>query len=325
MSVKRPTHAVIGVLCLAAGAGIGHAQDYPTRPVRLVVPYAAGGGTDAIARYLARGLEQRLGQPFIVENRPGQGTAIGGAYVAKAAPDGYTLLMATSSTVAISPSVYKNLPYDPAKDFAPIALVAAVPFVLIVHPALQVDKVEDLVRLAKAKPGALSYASAGAGAAHHVYMELFKSMKDMDIKHVPYRGGGPALTDVVAGHVPMMFADAAQALQLIRNGRVKALAVSTAERIETLPGVPTMHEAGVTGYEANAWQCVLAPASTAGTIVAKLNAALIDFMGTAEARRHFLDLGMKPLSSTPAELGDYIRSEIRRWAAVVEAAGATAE
>ena len=180
----------------------GHAQDYPTRPVHFVVPYAAGGGTDAMARFLAKGLEQRLGQPFIIENRPGQGTSVGGAYVARAKPDGYTLLMATSSTVAINASLYKNLSYDPAKDFSPIALIAAVPFVLIVHPSLPVDTVAGLVELAKAKPGALSYASGGGGAPHHIYAELFKSMTGIDIKHIPYRGGGPALTDVVAGHVP---------------------------------------------------------------------------------------------------------------------------
>jgi len=323
LSLRRLIFATLGMFCL--GVVAGQSQDYPARPVHLVVPYAAGGGTDAIARYLARGLEQRLRQPVIVENRPGQGTAVGAAYVAKAAPDGYTLLMATSSTVAINPSIYKNLTYDPVRDFSPIALIAAVPFVLIVHPALEVDSLDDLVRLAKAKPGALSYASGGAGAPHHVYMELLKSMKALDIKHVPYRGGGPALTDVVAGHVPLMFADAAQALELIRNGRVKALAVSTSQRLDTLPQVPTMDEAGATGYEANAWQCVVAPAKTPQAIVAKLNGTLVDIMGAPETRNHFLRLGMQPLSSTPEELGRYIQSEIRRWAAIVQAAGAAAE
>jgi tripartite-type tricarboxylate transporter receptor subunit TctC len=324
LSWRKLTRSAVVALCVAAPAAIW-AQDYPTRPVRLVVPYAAGGGTDAMARYIARGLEQRLGQPVIVENRPGQGTAVGGAYVAKAAPDGYTLLMATSSTVAINPSIYKNLSYDPAKDFSPIALIAAVPFVLIAHPSLGVDSVEALARLAQAKPGALSYASGGAGAPHHIYMELFKSMKALDIKHVPYRGGGPALTDVVAGHVPIMFADVAQATELIRNGRVKGLGVTTGKRVATLPEIPTMHEAGATGYEANSWQCVVAPAHLPEAIVAKLNGALLDFMAQAETQKHFLGLGMRPLSSTPAELGDYIRAEIKRWAAVVQTAGAAAD
>jgi tripartite-type tricarboxylate transporter receptor subunit TctC len=322
---SKRTRIALMALCVGLIGGPVSAQDYPTRPVRLVVPYAAGGDTDAMARYIARGLEQRLGQPVIVENRPGQGTAVGGAYVAKAAPDGYTLLMATSSTVAINPSIYKNLSYDPAKDFSPIALIAAVPFVLIAHPSLGVDSVDALVRLAQAKPGALSYASGGAGAPHHIYMELFKSMKALDIKHVPYRGGGPALTDVVAGHVPIMFADVAQATELIRNGRVKGLGVTTGKRVDTLPEIPTMHEAGATGYEANSWQCVVAPANLPDAIVAKLNGALRDFMAQAETQKHFLGLGMQPLSSTPAELGDYIRSEIKRWATVVQTAGAAAD
>ena len=219
-------HFALISICLAFGASFALAQDYPTKPVHLVVPYAAGGGTDAIARYLARGLEGRLGQPVIVENKSGQGTAVGGAYVARAVPDGYTLLMATSSTVAINVSIYKNLSYDPVKDFSPISMIAAVPFVLIVHPSLGVDSVEALIKLAKSKPGALSYASGGGGTPHHIYMELFKTMAGIDLKHIPYRGGGPALTDVVAGHVPVMFADVAQAQELIRSGRVKALAVS---------------------------------------------------------------------------------------------------
>jgi tripartite-type tricarboxylate transporter receptor subunit TctC len=312
-------------VCAAFGASFASAQDYPTKPVHLVVPYAAGGGTDAIARYLARGLEQRLGQSVIVENKSGQGTAVGGAYVARAAPDGYTLLMATSSTVAINVSIYKNLPYDPAKDFSPISMIAAVPFVLIVHPSLGVDSVEALIKLAKSKPGALSYASGGGGTPHHIYMELFKTMAGIDLKHIPYRGGGPALTDVVAGHVPVMFADVAQAQELIRSGRVKALAVSVRKRVETLPIVPTMHEAGVVGYEASSWQCVVAPARLPQPIVAKLNKALADLMAMPETKAHFLGLGWVPQSSTPAELGDYIGSEILRWAVVIRAAGVSAE
>ena len=323
MSEFRRYAAIFAALAL--GANIAAAQDYPAKPIHLIVPYVAGGGTDAVARYLARGLEQRLGQPVIVENKSGQGTAVGGAYVAKAAPDGYTLLMATSSTVAINVSIYKNLPYDPVKDFTPISMIAAVPFVLIAHPSLGVDSVEDLIKLAKSKPGVLSYASGGGGAPHHIYMELFKTMAGIDLKHIPYRGGGPALTDVVAGHVPVMFADVAQAQQLIRSGRVKALAVSVRKRLETLPAVPTMHEAGVAGYEANSWQCVVGPARVAQPIVAKLNKTLVDLMAKPETKAHFIGLGWVPQTSTPAELGDYIGSEVLRWAVVVKAAGATAE
>ena len=243
--------ALIGALCLA-GAGIGLAQQqYPTKPVRIVVPYAAGGGTDALARYLAHGLERRLGQPFIIENRPGQGTATGATYVARTAPDGYTLLAATSSTLAFNPSVYKKLAYAPTSDFSLISLIAAVPFVLVVNPAVPAHSVRELIALARSKPGALSYASGGMGAPHHIYMELFKSMTGVDIKHIPYRGGGPALGDVVAGHVPIMFGDVGQVTGLVREGRVRGLGVTVGGRVETIPDVPTMVEAGLAGYEAN--------------------------------------------------------------------------
>jgi len=314
--------AIVGVFCVFVAAD-AHAQDYPTQPVRVVVPYAAGGGTDATARFLSKGLEQRLGQPFIVENRPGSGTTVGATYVARATPDGYTLLLGTSSTFAIAVSLYKRLPYDPTKDFSPISIVAAVPFVLVVHPSLPVNSVMDLVRLAKSKPGELNYASGGIGAPHHVYAELFKTMAGIDLRNVTYRGGGPALQDVVAGHVPMTFADAAQALALIRDGRVKALAVTVARRLETMPDVPTMHEAGVTGYEANAWVAMAAPPNLPAPIVDKLNRTLTGMMTSSETKDHFLKLGMQPLTSTPAELGDYFRTEIVRWAKVIEAAGAT--
>jgi tripartite-type tricarboxylate transporter receptor subunit TctC len=315
--------AVLGALCLVASAGRGDAQDYPTKPVRIVVPYAAGGGTDALARFLASGLEKRLGQPFIIENRPGQGTATGGLFVARAAPDGYTLLAATSSTLAFNPSVYKKLPYDPATDFSPITLVAAVPFVLVVNPALPVNSVGDLVALAKSKPGELSYGSGGMGAPHHIYMELFKSMTGADIRHVPYRGGGPALNDVVAGHVPMMFGDVGPVTGLVREGRVKGLGVTVGKRVETIPDVPTLVEAGLAGYEANSWQSIVAPANVPRPIVTALNKALTGFLAEPATREHFLKLGMQPLSSTPEEFGAYIRAEITKWAPIIKAAGAT--
>ena len=318
--------AVLILLFLAlSGGSFARADDYPTRPVRLVVPYAAGGGTDAMARFVARGLEPRLGQPVIVENRPGSGTATGGAHVAKAAPDGYTLLMATSSTLAINASMYKNLPYDPAVDFSPISMVATVPFVLIVHPALGVTSVDGLLRLARQKPGALSYASGGVGAPHHVYMELLKSIAGLDIKHIPYRGGGPALTDVVAGHVPIMFADVAQALELVQSGRDIALGVTTATRVATMPQVPTLQEAGIADYEANSWQCMVAPARLAEPIVTRLNKALVEVLATRETQVHFTKLGVQPLATTPAETSAYIRREIARWAKVVRSLGTIEE
>jgi tripartite-type tricarboxylate transporter receptor subunit TctC len=320
LSCSRFARASLVLLSLAVCGGV-RADDYPAHAVRVIVPYAAGGGTDAMARFIARGLEARLGQAFIVENRPGSGTATGGAYVAKSAPDGYTLLMATSSTLAINPNMHKNLPYDPAVDFSPIGMVAAVPFVLIVHPSLTVTSVDGLIRLAREKPGALSYASGGVGAPHHVYMELLKSITGVDIKHIPYRGGGPALTDVTAGHVPIMFADVAQALELVREGRVIALGVTTARRVDTMPQVPTLQEAGIADYEANSWQCVVAPAHVPGPIVTRLNKALMDILAMPETRHHFTALGVQPVTATPAETGAYIRSEIARWAKVVRSIG----
>ncbi len=244
-------------------------------------------------------------------------------FVARAAPDGYTLLAATSSTLAFNPSVYKKLPYDPVTDFSPITLIAAVPFVLVVNPALPAGSVADLVRLAKSKPGELSYASGGMGAPHHIYMELFKSMTGTDIRHVPYRGGGPALNDVVAGHVPMMFGDVGPVTGLVREGRVKGLGVTVGKRVETIPDVPTLVEAGLAGYEANSWQSIVAPANVPRPIVAALNKALTGFLAEPATREHFLKLGMQPLSSTPEEFGAYIRAEITKWAPIIKAAGAT--
>jgi tripartite-type tricarboxylate transporter receptor subunit TctC len=312
--------AVAGALCLA-GATAAAPQElktYPTKPVRIVVPYAAGGGTDALARFLAQGLEKRLGQPFIIENRPGQATATGAAYVARAAPDGYTLLAATSTTLAINPGVYRKLAYDPLTDFAPISLVAAVPFVLVVNPSLPAGSVAELVALARSKPGELSYASGGMGAPHHIYMELFKSMTGTDIKHIPYRGGGPALADVVAGHLPLMFGDVGQVTSLVRERRLRALAVTVGKRLETLPEVPTMIEAGLAGYEANSWQSMVAPANVPAPIVAALNGALAE----DAVRSHLLKLGMQPMASTPQEFADYLRAEIVKWAPIIKAAGA---
>ncbi|CAN0330082.1 unnamed protein product, partial [Phaeothamnion confervicola] len=237
----------IVALCAVAsiGAASAQAQTYPNRPIKLVVPYAAGGGTDALARFIARGMEQRLGQPVIIENRAGSGTTIGAAMVARAEPDGHTLLMGTSATFAIAPGLYQRLPYDPTKDFSPVMLVASVPFVLTVNPSLGVKTAQEFIALAKRKPGELSYASGGPGAPHHIYAELLKSMTGIDIKHVPYRGGGPALNDVVAGHVPIYFADAGPAAPLIKSGKLIALGVTTATRANNIPDVPTLHEAGV--------------------------------------------------------------------------------
>ena len=230
-------------------------------------------------------------------------------------------MVGTASTFAAAPGLYKRLAYDPNKDFAPVMLFATVPFVLVVHPSLGVGSVRELVALAKSKPGELSYASAGVGAVHHIFCELFMNMTGIEMKHVPYRGGGPALNDVVAGHVPVYFADAGPAAALIKGGQLKALGVTTATRAGNLPEVPTLHEAGVAGYEANTWQMMVGPAGMPQPIVARLNAALADVMRTPEAQKHFTGLGMQPAIGTPAEAAEHIRKESARWTAIIKRIG----
>ncbi len=312
-------------ILLAGCTGSALAQDYPSRPVKVVVPFPAGGGTDALTRYVAKGMEQRLGQPFIIENHAGAGTTLGATAVARSAPDGYTIMVGTASTFAVAPGLYKRIAYDPTKDFSPVMLFATVPFVLVVNPALGVNSVQELIALAKSKPGELAFASAGTGAVHHIYMELLMSMAGISMRHVPYRGGGPALNDVVAGHVPIYFADAGPAGPLIKSGQLKALGVTTMTRASNLPDVPTLNEAGVTGYEANTWQMMAGPAQLPAPIVLRLNKALGNVMQTPEAQKHFIGLGMQPMTSTPAEAAEHIRKEAAKWIAIIKGIGLSVE
>lgn len=313
--------AALAVAAVLVQGTLAHAQDYPNRPVKIVVPFGAGGGTDALARFLARGLEQRLGQPFIIENRGGSGTTLGATAVARSEPDGYTIMLGTASTFAAAPGLYKKLAYDPTRDFSPIILLATVPFVLTVNPSLNVNSVQELIALAKSKPGELTFATAGVGSVHHMFTELLMSMTGIDMKHVPYRGGGQAINDVVAGHVPVYFADVGPAAPLIMAGNLRALGVTTATRTANLPEVPTLNEAGVTGYEANTWQMIVGPARMPEPVVAKLNAALVEFMQTPEAQRHFISLGMQPTTSTPQQAQDYINVEAARWTKIIKGIG----
>lgn len=299
------------------------AQGYPSRPVLFVVPYAPGGGTETMARLLGRRLEQRLGKPFVIENRPGAGTAIGATFVAKSLPDGHTILLATSTTMAINVSIYSNLSYDPIKDLMPVALFSDIPFVLVVNPALPVHSVADLVTLARRTPGGLSYASNGHGGAGHLYAELLKSMTGIAMTHVPYKGLAPAFNDVVAGHVPLMFGDFGTALPLIRAGQLRALGVTTAQRVAAAPEIPPLSQAGLPGYVASSWQMVVAPAAIPKPILHKLNAELRAILAEPEIQKDFTDRGLIPVvSPSPEELQGYVRSEIVRWSKVVEQAGA---
>ncbi len=318
MCVLRIAACAVLAFCLS---GAAQAQDYPGQPVKLVVPFPAGGGTDALARWFAKGLETKFNQPFVVENRAGSGTTLGAGFVARAAPDGYTIMLGTSSTYAIAPNVYKKVPFD-LKDFAPIALVAEVPFVLVVNPSLPVKSVMELVALVKSKPGAMSYASAGIGTQHHVNAELLKTLTGIEMTHVPYRGGGPALQDVIAGHVPIYFGDVSTVMPLARAGKVRALALTISQRLDAFPEVPTMHEAGITNYNASAWQAFVAPAGTPPAIVTRLNQALLEVVKSPETQKRFFELGLRPPTSTPDEPGAFMKSELARWGKVVEAAGA---
>src|SRR4029450_12812279 len=273
-----PGYALLALLAVVA-AGVGaNAEPYPTRPATFVVPFAPGGGPEFLPRMWGQRLEQRLGKPFVIENRPGGGGVIGALSVARAAPDGYTILMAPSPVMAINVALHKKLPYDPAVDFVPVALVVATPYVLVVAPSLPVQSVADLIELAKAKPGQLSFASAGLGTPHHLFAQLFKGMTGVEMTHVPYRGSVPALTDVAAGHVQLMFCDIPPALGLINEGKVRALGVSTKERVAALPDLASLAEQGLADFDAASWQMVAAPAATPKDIVERLHAEMKGLM-----------------------------------------------
>ncbi len=298
------------------------AQDYPSRVVTMVSPYAAGGGADLTARLVAQKLAERLGKSFIVENRLGAGGVIAAASVAKAAPDGHTLFMGTSTQLAIQVTLHKALPYDPAADFVPIALIASVPFVLMVNPSLPVHSVTDLVRLAKKKPGQLSYGSSGVGGPPHLYMELLESMTGMTMTHIPYKGTAEAIIDVVAGHVPVIFSDIAPAVGLLKDGKLRALGISSATRFANLPEVPPLAEAGVPGFDAVAWTMLVAPAKTPNEIVGALYTQTKSVMALPDVQKQLIESGNIPLSSPPPEeLRAFVKSEISRWAKVVQQAG----
>ena len=299
------------------------AQSYPTRPVTIIVPYAAGGTTDVIARELGRRLEQRLGQPFIVEYKPGAASAIGAGYVARATPDGYTILLGTSTTMAINVSIYKNLSYDPTRDLVPIALVAGVPFMLVVNPALPIRTIPDFVNVARSNARGLTYASNGAGGAAHLFAELLKGTLGIGLTHVPYKGLAPALNDIVGGHVDTMFTDFATALPLVRDGKLRAIGVSTAARVGPAPDIPALAQVGLPGFDASSWQMMIAPAKTPRPIVDRLNSELNAIMSDPATQRAFADRGHVPLTGGSSEqLARFVKSEIARWGEVVTRAGA---
>jgi tripartite-type tricarboxylate transporter receptor subunit TctC len=312
-----------GVVAGLVASSAAQAQDYPTRAVTIVVPFTPGGSTDIVARLLAQMLEQRLGKNFVIENRPGAGTLIAAAAVAKAEPDGYLLLMAPSSTMAVNVTLYKKLPYDPTVDFVPLAGLARVPFVLLVNPSLPVGSLTDLIAYAKARPGQLSFASVGPGVPHHLYAEMLMNTDGISMTYVPYKGSAPALNDVVAGHIPLMFSDIAPALGMLQAGKVRALGVTTFARVPVIPDVPPIAEAGLPTFGAMpGWHMLVAPGQTPRPIVEKLHRELVDIVALPAIESEFLKLGMLRFENTSVDgLREFVKSEILRWGKVVEQAG----
>jgi tripartite-type tricarboxylate transporter receptor subunit TctC len=321
LALSRRALLAAGLPAIALGAAraqIG-GENYPERQVSFIVPFAPAGGTDILTRLLAQKLEARLGKSFVVENRPGAGTILATNYLAKSPPDGYTIMMAVSS-LAADVTLYKSLPYDPGKDFALVALIARVPFVLVVSPSLPVNNVEDLIKLAKQRT--LGYGSGGVGAFHHLAAALFSSMTGIKMTHVPYRGTAPALNDLMAGYIQVMFTDYGPAAPLISSGKLRALAVTTKKPFAMLPEVPPLADAGVPGFDAAAWQGVIAPSPTPPVIVAKLNGELNAAVAMNDVRTRMRDIGMLPVGTgSPEELAQFFQSEIVRWGKVVQDAG----
>jgi len=311
--------AIAAALVVAAPAV--HAQTYPNKPIRLVLPYPPGGGSDTIARPLAQRLTAALGQQVIVDNRGGASGNIGMELAAKAPPDGYTIVMALTAQLAVNPSLFRKLPYDPVKDFAPITLMASGPYILVVHPSLPAKSVREFVALARKHPGQITYASSGNGSGGHLAAALLGSMTGIKMLHVPYKGGGPALVDLLAGNVQMLFSTYAAGKGHIQSGRIRALAVSTAKRPSIIPDLPTVAESGVPGYDSGVWYAMLAPAGTPHDIVAKLNREIVRVLHTPEYTKLLVNGAIDPVGSTPEELATHIKSEIAKYAKVIKEAG----
>jgi tripartite-type tricarboxylate transporter receptor subunit TctC len=311
---------VFSGILLALTTLVAHAEAYPTHTVTILCPFAPGGGTDLIARAVAQRLEQRLGKSFVVENRTGAGTVIAAAATAKATPDGYTLMQATSGTMAMNGTIFKNLSYDPEKDLVPVSLVAGVPFLLVVNPNLPVHSVADLVKLAKEKH--LTYGSGGVGAFHHLNAELFSSMTGIKMTHVPYKGSVPAMTDLVGGQIDVLFVDIGPSIQLIRAGKARALGITSAEPAAAAPEVAPLAKVGLPGFDTTAWQMIVAPAKTPLPVVEKLNIEINALVQSDDIVKQFVALGLVPIGKgSLKELDAYVKSETARWATVIRNAG----
>ena len=314
--------AMATIACLH---GAAFAQTYPTKPVRIVVPFPPGGGTDIGTRILAQKLSEAWGQSVVVENKGGAAGIVGSEFTAKAAPDGYTLMMGNIGTHAINVSLYKKLPYDPVRDFAPVSQVAGLPLFLLVHPSVPANSTTDLVALLKSKPGQFDYSSSGSGGSMHVAAELFKSMAGVRIVHIPYKGGGPAVADLIAGQVKISFATVLETLGHVKSGKVRALAVTSSRRSLAAPEYPTVAESGLAGYESTSWLALFAPAGTPREIVARVSADAARVMNTPEVRERFVAQGADPIGSTPEQLAAVLARDIAKYAKVMKDSGTQPE
>jgi tripartite-type tricarboxylate transporter receptor subunit TctC len=318
--------ALVAAAFAATGATPARAEDYPARPVTIIVPYAAGGTLDTVARYLGKALSEHLGKTFLIENKAGGGTVIGANAVAKAAPDGYTLLMGSSTPLAINATLYKNLPYDARTDLKLLALVAASPLVMIVNPQVPIHSLSELVAAAKAKPKSLTYASAGIGSPHHLFMELLMTTTGIEMTHVPYRGTPPALTDVISGQIPLMFCDLISGLEMMKAGKVRPISTGTQQRLAVLPDVPSIREQGLADFNAASWLGVAATGSTPEPIKAKLHDELVRIVESDAFKATVDRLGMSAMhSGSLGELDAFVQAEIARWGDVVRKSGASVQ
>jgi len=324
MNLRTLLGAAIGATILLHSAG-ALAQAWPAKPIRLMVPFPPGGSTDIVARIVAQKLSERLGQSIVIENRGGAGGTIGTALIAKSAPDGYNLAVASTSTHVVAPGVYARLDYDPVKDFAPVGLMAVSPYLLAVNPAVQAKTLQELVTLAKKQPGKLNYASAGVGSTTHLAMEMLKHASRTFMLHIPYNGNGPAGTALIGGQVEVLFGSLPSLLPHAKSGRARSLAVGTPKRSPSLPDVPTVAESGYPGFDASLWLAIMAPAGTPQPIIDRLNKEIVALIATADTRDAFDKAGTEPLTGTPADLAAMIRDGVPKYAQIIKTAGVKAE
>jgi tripartite-type tricarboxylate transporter receptor subunit TctC len=323
---RRTVLAAAAAACALSLAPLAaHAQAFPTKPITIVVPFSAGGTTDILARVIGQYMSKDLGQPVIVDNRAGAGGNIGAQNVARAAADGYTLLMGTVGTHAINQSLYKKMAFDPVKDFAPLSRVALVPNLLVANPAQPFKNVKELIAYAKANPGKVTFGSSGSGSSIHLSGEMFQQMAGVEMQHIPYKGSAPAVTDLLGGQIAVMFDNMPSAIGHVKAGKLRALAVTTPKRSPALPDVPTIAEAGVPGYSATSWFGLLAPAHTPAPVLAKLNASILKALADPDVKKKMAEQGAEPYGEKPEQFAEFIRSETAKWGKIVKQSGATAD